>query len=421
MAPPGPPPREHEWSHYKVAQNRVNQARPGPGGGLAGSWRDWIDPRKVGWLRLLLLAVPLALLLWGLAIIPLAGIMGEATERLSRRVGPGIGGLLNATFGNAAELIIALFALFNGLDEVVKASLTGSVIGNLLLVLGASLLAGGMRYPVQRFNRTAVGVGSTLAVLAAVGMVVPAIFHSLAVAHSPGPAESLVLENVEHKLSLAVAGILVLTYSLNLLFSLRTHKDLYNSSGDAEDVEGQIAPSVTRSTVELLVATFAVAVMSEVLVGAVHETSHALGLTEVFVGVIVVAVVGNAAEHSTAILMARKNQMDLAVGIAFGSALQIALFVTPVLVFASYLRAAPMDMLFSTMEVVAVILAVLIARMVAEDGESNWLEGAMLLMIYAILGAAFFFLPAPRRPQVPGVTHEAAAAGSPDRLLQTDR
>ena len=321
----------------------------------------------------------------GLAIIPLAGLIGDATEALASRVGPGIGGLLNATFGNAAELIIATFALSKGLDAVVKASLTGSVIGNLLLVLGASLLAGGIRFPVQRFNRTAAGSAATLMVLAAVGMVIPAIFQGLEGEHSAAS---------EHGLSLGVSAILMVAYGLNLLFSLKTHRDLYNPKIAEEATVEEPAWGLRRSVVVLLVSTALVAWMSELLVGAVEEASRALGLTEIFVGVIIVAIVGNAAEHSTAVFMAWKNQTDLAVGIAMGSALQIALFVAPVLVFLSYLRAEPMDLEFTPMEVVAVILAVLLARMVAEDGESNWLEGAMLLMIYAILAVAFFFLPA---------------------------
>jgi Ca2+:H+ antiporter len=392
-----------------VTQHRVNQRGDGPGVGAkpeggegvaASSWRDWIDPRRAGWLRLLLLAVPVAIAMrfagmpavWrfvvaGIAVIPLAGLMGEATEHLSRRLGPGIGGLLNATFGNAAELIIALFALFKGLDGVVKASLTGSIIGNLLLVLGASLFAGGLKYPVQRFNRTAAGVGGTMMVLAAIGMLIPAIFHAL-------PSVSHAGLEIEHELSVSVCAVLMIAYVLSLVFSLVTHKDLYNP--DAEEVHGDgegDAWSAARAATVLMVATLFVAWISEILVGAVEASSRTLGLTEVFVGVIVVATVGNAAEHSTAVLMAMRNKMDLAVGIAMGSALQIALFVAPVLVFASYLRPHPMDLLFTTLEIVAVLLAVIIARMVAEDGESNWLEGTMLLMIYAILGLAFFFLP----------------------------
>ena len=361
--------------------------------------RDWIDPRRVGWMRVLLAFVPVAVIgsfggarpivvfiLSAIAIIPLAGLIGEATEALAHKMGPGIGGLLNATFGNAAELIIALFALFKGYDNVVKASLTGSIIGNLLLVLGASLLAGGIRHRVQRFNKTAAGSGATLMVLAAMGMVIPAIFHRLV-----GEGETY----AEHGLSLSVSLILVLAYSLNLLFSLVTHKDLYNPKNvdaDAEMNDGAVT-STRHSVAKLLISTLFVAWMSEILVGTVDEASRALGLTEVFIGVVVVAIVGNAAEHSTAVIMAWKNQADLAVGIAMSSALQIALFVAPMLVFVSYLRPQPMDLLFTPMEVAAVILAVILARMVSEDGESNWLEGAMLLMIYAILATAFFFLP----------------------------
>ena len=370
-----------------------------PGGVRPMTWRDWIDPTRVGWLRLLLGFVPAALIAWvaeapalaqfalaSLAIIPLAGLIGEATEALAFHLGPGIGGLLNATFGNAAELIIALFALFRGLDDVVKASLTGSILGNLLLVMGASVFAGGLRFPIQRFEKTAAGAAATLMVLAAVGMVIPAIFHRLV---SPSAVVA------EHKLSLTVSVVLILAYVLNLVFSLVTHKNLYNPRD--EDPETTLHPGVEwgrrKSTVILLVATALVALMSEVLVAAVEEASRTVGLTQVFVGVIVVAIVGNAAEHSTAVLMALKDKMDLSVGIALGSASQIALFVTPLLVLVSYARLEPMDLLFTPMEVLAIILAVIVARMVAEDGESNWLEGAMLLMVYVVLGLAFFFLP----------------------------
>ena len=373
----------------------------------------WYDPRTVGWMGYLLISVPLAIAasllgasplvkfaLAAVAIIPLAGLMGRATEQLAERLGPGIGGLLNATFGNAAELILALFAMGRGLDNVVKASLTGSIIGNLLLVLGASLLAGGLKYPVQRFNRTASGVGSTLLALATIGLIIPALFHHVAP------------RDVHHgrQLSVAVGMILVFTYILSLVFSLITHRAIL---GDVrEDLESTEAHQnrwgIRQSVLALVGATFFVAWMSEILVGAVEVTSETLGLNAVFMGVVVVAIVGNAAEHSTAVLMALKNQMDLAVGIAFGSALQVALFVAPVLVFASYLRETPMDLVFSTMEVVAVILAVAVARMVAEDGESNWLEGAMLLMVYGILAFAFYYLP---DSVAPGRAGEAAVEG----------
>jgi Ca2+:H+ antiporter len=393
-----------------VARNRVNRTAKQPGPSTTHpknpdqphdepdlTQPSWFDPRRFGWEEYLLLAVPVAIasslldaspvvkfLTAGLAIIPLAGLMGRATEQLAHRLGPGIGGLLNATFGNAAELILALFALFRGLDEVVKASLTGSIIGNLLLVLGASLFAGGLKFPIQRFNRTAAGAGSTLMVLATVGLIVPALFHELV------PAG----RGMEHRVSVAVCVLLVFTYVLSLIFSLVTHRDLI--SGMKEEVAAAISEvcwGLKHATAILLGATVFVAWMSEILVGAVESTGEILGLNAVFMGVFVVAIVGNAAEHSTAIIMALKNQMDLAVGIALGSALQVALFVAPMLVFASYLRGTPMDLLFSTLEIIAVILAVLVARMVAEDGESNWLEGAMLLMVYAILGVAFFYLP----------------------------
>lgn len=364
--------------------------------------RNPLDPRGWGWETWFLAAVPAAILAAlldlpavarflaaALAIIPLAGLMGRSTEAISHRLGPGIGGLLNATFGNAAELILALLALRRGLDGVVKASLTGSIIGNLLLVLGASLLAGGIKHPVQKFNRTAASNGSTMMVLAAVGLLVPALFHGLV-----GPGEA----GLEHKLSLCVSLALIFTYGLSLLFSLVTHKDLFGHKSEKSPLdEEEPGPwGLRRSAAILLASTAFVAWMSEILVEAVVPAGEALGMSQVFMGVIVVAIVGNAAEHSTAILMAMKDQMDLAVGIALGSALQVSLFVAPVLVFASRLRPhhGPMDLLFSTFEVVSVILAAIVARMAAEDGESNWLEGAMLLMLYVILGFAFYLLPA---------------------------
>jgi Ca2+:H+ antiporter len=339
------------------------------------------------------------------AIIPLAGLMGESTEQLAQRLGPGIGGLLNATFGNAAELIIAMVALFNGLDGVVKASLTGSIVGNTLLVLGASFLAGGLKYNTQRFNKTAAGVSSTMMVLAAIALLIPAIFHAL-------PEVSRADLILEHELSIGVSIILILTYAAHLVFSLGTHRDLYNPKGQ-DPHAGEERWSTTRAVVVLIVATLFIAWMSEILVGAVEGASHELGMNAVFVGVIVVAIVGNAAEHSTAVMVAMKNHMDLSVGIAIGSSLQIALFVAPVLVFASYLRAEPMDLRFSTLEVVAVLLSVLLARMVCEDGESNWLEGLMLLMVYAILALAFFFLPGRGQlhgPQGGGEAHPTKTA-----------
>jgi len=327
-----------------------------------------------------------------LAIVPLAGLMGEATERLASRLGAGVGGLLNATFGNAAELIIALVALQRGLYDVVKASLTGSIIGNILLVLGISMLAGGLRREKQKFDRSAAAASSTLLALAALALLVPAVFHFVAegaVAHHTLTPDREVL--TEHALSLEIAVVLFISYLLSLVFSLRTHKHLY--AGAAMEHEHKPV-RVGRAILTLVVATALVAWMSELLVGAVEETSHVLGLSEVFVGVIVVAVVGNAAEHSTAVMVAMKNHMDLALNIAIGSSIQIALFVAPVLVFAShFMPHGPMDLRFTAFEVLAVMAAVGVVNLVAQDGESNWLEGALLLAVYVVLGLAFFFLP----------------------------
>jgi Ca2+:H+ antiporter len=352
-------------------------------------------------LNLLLVFVPIAVVLEimhanpiaifaasGMAIIPLAGWMGRATEHLSEKLGEGLGGLLNATFGNAAELIIALMALRKGLFDVVKASLTGSIIGNILLVLGLSVLLGGFKYPKQVFNRTAAMIGSTMLGLSAIALVMPAVFHIIV----QGKA------NVkEQDLSLEIAFVLIVTYVLSLVFTLRTHSHLYTGGIDKkveQEAIGTHGWSKGRSIGTLLAATALVAVMSEFLVGAVEETSDKLGLTEIFVGVIVVAIIGNAAEHSTAVLVAMKNKMDLALNIAIGSSMQVALFVAPVLVFVSYLFGKPMDLLFTPLEVVAVGVSVAIVTLIAQDGESNWMEGVLLLAVYAILGITFFALPA---------------------------
>jgi len=372
------------------------------------STRSFVTPGHP--LRWLLLFVPLAVighqLHWSgavvfacaaLAIVPLAGTMGEATEALARRFGAGVGGLLNATFGNAAELVIALAALRRGLDDIVKASLTGSILGNSLLVLGVALFAGGLRRERQTFDRSAASMGSTLLALAAIGLVVPALFNvvaSNAVARSALTAAQEALR--ERDLSLEIAVVLFATYLLSLVFSLGTHRHLYAGVQETEG-HGGGAParaSTWRPVLMLLGATLLVAWMSELLVGAVDEASRTLGLTPVFVGVIVVATIGNAAEHSTAVWMALRNQMDLALNIAIGSSIQIALFVAPLLVFVSYFMGrAPMDLRFTPFEVVSVAIAVAAVNLVAQDGESNWLEGALLVAVYVILGLAFYFLP----------------------------
>ncbi len=323
----------------------------------------------------------------GLAIIPLAGWMGRATEELSERLGEGWGGLLNATFGNAAELIIALLALSKGLTGVVKASITGSIIGNLLLVLGASILAGGVKFPKQEFNRTAVSSSTTSMTLAAIALLIPTVFHYAAAARPAGWHPEM-----EQKLSLAISGVLFATYACMLAFSLKTHQHLFIGQG-SDPAKSKHSWPRWKSIAVLFVATAFVALMSEFLVNGIEAARASMGLTEVFVGIIVVAVIGNAAEHSTAILMARKNKMDLSMGIAVGSSLQIALFVAPFLVFVSALFGKPMDLEFSFPEVVSVIVSVWIVAQISADGESNWLEGVQLLSVYLILAVLFYFLP----------------------------
>jgi Ca2+:H+ antiporter len=322
------------------------------------------------------------------AIIPLAGWMGRSTEWIAEHLGPGIGGLLNATFGNAAELIIAVMALRAGLYDVVKASITGSIIGNILLVLGLAVVAGGIKFPELRFNRTAASLSTTLLALSAVALIVPALFHRLAEGAFQIPAE--------RTLSLEISIVLAITYVLSLIFSLHTHKHLYvgPASEDSEAALGMHHVPVWRATVILIVATVFVAIMSELLVGTVEHTAERLGMSDVFVGVFLLAIIGNAAEHSTAILMALKNKMDLSINIAVGSSIQVALLVAPLLVFISYAFGSPMDLVFTTFEIAAVAISAGIVNLIALDGESNWMEGILLLAVYGILGMAFYALPA---------------------------
>ena len=362
---------------------------------MATTKSSWFATENI--LYFFLVFVPLALVLnfvdaspvtvfvtSALAIVPLAGLMGRSTEELSEHLGEALGGLLNATFGNAAELIIAFMALRAGLHDVVKASLTGSIIGNILLVLGLAIVAGGARRESVRFNATAAAVSTTLLMLSAIGLVVPTVFHQLAAGQAPAR---------EGQLSLEIAVVLFLTYVLSLVFTLRTHKHLYTAS-DGRHSSHHGEPGGRAKPLAILIGSTAlVAVMSELLVSTVEHAADALGMTEVFVGVILVAIIGNAAEHSTAILVALKNKMDLAMNIAVGSSLQIALFVAPVLVFSSYLFGTPMDLHFSMFEVLAVVVSTLVVRFIASDGESNWMEGVQLLAVYVILGMAFYFLP----------------------------
>jgi Ca2+:H+ antiporter len=317
-----------------------------------------------------------------LSIVPLAGLMGEATEEISFYTGPKIGGFLNGTFGNATELIISFFALKEGLFEVVKSSIAGSVIGNVLLVLGASMLAGGLKHKTQSFNKKVVEVSSSMLLFAVVGLCIPALFtHTV--------SEELLNTRYEG-LSIVVAVIMFAIYILSLVFSFYTHKDIYTSTHDEEE-HGTAKWSLKKSVGVLVVATVLIAIESEFLVGGIESLTHSLGLSEFFVGIILIPIIGNAAEHSTAIVMAMKNKMDVALEIAIGSSLQIILFVAPVLIFLSLLF-TPMSIVFNEFELIALIVAVLIANRVSNDGESNWLEGVQLLAVYAIIAACFFIL-----------------------------
>jgi Ca2+:H+ antiporter len=318
--------------------------------------------------------------------------LGHATEHIAEKTGEGIGGFLNATFGNAAELIIALMALNKGLHEVVKASLSGSIIGNILLVMGASFLAGGLKHKTQKFNASGARTLATMLMLACIALIVPAMFHYLVLGN--GNAVSL-----ENDLSLEISLVLLVIYGFSLLFSLRTHKHLFSEPKEIIETENNDPKhgagwSMKKSIFVLAIATGLIAYISEILVGSIEHAAESFGMTSIFVGVIVVAIIGNAAEHSTAILVAMKNRMDLSIGIAIGSSVQIALFVAPVLVLASYfLGPAPMNLVFSPAELVAIIAGVAIISQISGDGESNWLEGLQLLAVYLILGIVFYFLP----------------------------
>jgi Ca2+:H+ antiporter len=358
-----------------------------------------------GWPYLLVPFIPIAIVLdiahaspsviffaAALGIIPTAALMGIATEELAARSGPGIGGLLNVTFGNAPELIIALFALGSGLHEVVKASIIGSILGNILLVLGGAMLVGGIGRDRQRFNATAANVQSLMLFLAAAALVMPAVFELVEGSGLPSVAAERVEygSTVEH-LSLAVAIVLMGTYVAGLIFSLKTHRAIFNPPDEMGE-EAAFGWSARRSVVMLAIAGVAVGVMSEVLVGSITEASESIGLSEFFIGAVVVAIVGNAAEHWVALLVAYKNKMNLAVNIAIGSSAQVALFVAPILVLASFvIGPVPMPAVFNGFEVAAMLLAVLIANYVTHEGESTWFEGVQLLAVYLIFVLAFGF------------------------------
>jgi Ca2+:H+ antiporter len=359
-----------------------------------------------GWPYLLVPFIPIAIVLElahasasvificsALGVIPTAALMGQATEQLAMRSGPGIGGFLNVTFGNAPEIIIAFFALREGLQEVVKASLIGSILGNILLVMGAAMLVGGLRRERQRFDRTAANVTSLMLLLAVVALIMPAVFELVQGTGLPKPTdEARNYDSDVEKLSVGVALVLLATYVAGLLFSLRTHKDLFNPAHGPEDHIGEPWP-VRRSVIMLAIAGVAVGVMSEILVGSISEASDSIGLSPFFVGVIVVAIVGNAAEHWVAIYFAARDKMDLSVNIAIGSSAQIALFAAPMLVLLSlFVGEFPLALVFNGFELGAVVLAVLIAQQVTQEGESTWFEGLQLLAVYAVLGLTFYFV-----------------------------
>ena len=315
-----------------------------------------------------------------LAIIPLAGLMGEATEEISFYSGPRMGGFLNATFGNATELIIGFFAMKAGLFEVVKASIAGSVIGNILLVLGASMLIGGLKYKTQCFNKQAIEVSSSMLLFAVIGLTIPAIFT-----HTVVPE---LLTTRYEGFTILVAVIMFFIYLLSLYFSFYTHKDLYSVDHSQESLSKW---SLKKAVLILICATVLIGIESEFFVGAVQQMTETVGLSKFFVGIILVPIIGNAAEHSTAITMAYKNKMDVAIEIALGSSLQIILFVTPVLIILSLIF-TPMSIVFNEFELIALLFSVLIANKVANDGESNWMEGVQLLAVYAIMATSFFVL-----------------------------
>jgi Ca2+:H+ antiporter len=373
-----------------------NNARSGAIGKL---WHHFPLRSEHLWLNFLLLTIPVAIVLHieeaspllvfaasAAAIIPLAGILGESTQALSTHAGPTVGGLLSSTMGNATEFIIAIFALRAGHIEVVKASLSGSIIGNLLLVLGLAVFFGGIGREKQTFSRTAAGTNSTMLFIAVIALVMPAVYD-LSV-HGDLKEHGATLEN----LSLWTSGVLILLYITSFLFVLKTHKSIFSGGTDA-NADTHPTVSVRSAVTAMISATLVIAYMSEILVGEIEAVTKSLGLTELFVGVIVVAIVGNAAENSSAILMARKNKMDLAVTIAVGASTQVALFVAPLLVLLSVVIGRPMTLVFNAFEIAAIILAVLIVEMISSDGETNWFEGVQLLAVYALMAVAFYFVP----------------------------
>lgn len=329
------------------------------------------------------------------AIIPLAGLIGDSTEALASKLGPTIGGLINVTLGNAAELIITIFALRAGLVELVKASIVGSILGNLLLVMGASFLVGGIRNGIQKFDRRTASMNTTLVILSFIALAIPSSFDQALLTGEGGPARELFFSE-------GIAVILIALYGLTLLYTLRKQKGAEDPNVPAtahagsggHDIEEHHNVSTRRALLTLAFATLGIVFMSEALVGTVESVGESLGLSEFFIGIIIVPLIGNVAEHFVAIEVAGKNRMDLSVGIALGSSLQIALFVAPVLVFISLLFEKKLVLVFNQYELLALGVGSVVAALTSIDGESNWLEGAKLLIVYVILGFAFFLLPA---------------------------
>lgn len=359
------------------------------------SWRDKF-PIKTGnkYLDLLLIAVPAAIILHyfvaaspllifavaALGIIPLAGALGEATEELGAHLGDRAGGLLNATMGNATELILAFFALRAGHAELVKASLSGSIIGNILLVLGMSVIAGGIGRERQQFSRRHASINSTMLFIAVVALVIPAVFDLAVFGRLEEHGARI------EQLSLGTSIVLVILYALGLLFTFGGPK----AHAPGEKPEG----SAVRPAIALVTTTILVGLLSEILVGEIEAAKKMLGMSELFLGVIFIAIIGNAAEHASAIVFAKRDKMELALSIAIGSSIQIALLVAPVLVFLSWIIGQPMSLVFTPLEIAGIALAVFTVDMIASDGETTWFEGVQLIAVYVILAVAFYFVPA---------------------------
>lgn len=372
------------------ATDQVAALPPTPLGDFLRSPINWLwlfIPLTIGLEHLAHVSAPVLFFMAAISIIPVAALIVQATEQIATRTGDAVGGLLNATFGNAPELIIALVALKAGYLEMVRASLVGAILANLLLALGVGFLTGGIRYHDQRFNPVAARTYSTMMFLAAVSMTVPSAFSRVL-----APNEVI---RQEQLLNIGIAVLLLVAYALYILYSLKTHSSAFASLDSGHDSAHHGTQwGIGRAVISLLAASAFAAWMSEILVGAAEETGKALGMSQVFIGIVFVAIVGGAAESGSAVAMAQKNKMDLSVGIALGSCIQIALFVAPLLVLASYFIAPqPLELAFSRAEIGSLFMAVLIGAMVCGDGQSNWYKGVQLITVYAIIALMFYLIP----------------------------